>query len=70
MLTLRAENCIAIEWWHEECWKFENVGKIHVSTCPIFAGPVTNIFVFLVDLSDLCVMCGSADLYDNWVGQM
>ncbi|XP_065904524.1 uncharacterized protein [Dysidea avara] len=20
-----------------------------------------------VDLSDLCVMCGSADLYDNWV---
>ena len=39
--------------------------------CPIFAGPVTNIFVFLVDLSDLCVMCGSADLYhDNWVGQM
>ena len=24
-------------------------------------------YFFIVDISNLCVMCGSADLYDKWV---
>ena len=40
----RAENCIAIaQWCKMLCtMKVEKVGKNHVPTCPIIAGPVTN----------------------------
>ena len=45
---IRSQMFIAIECWDKsyEFRKIEKVGKNHVPTCSVFAGPVTNYSLY------------------------